>query len=96
MHLSKKLLNTGRIIWKIVNSKILVIITLLCILIGGSVKIFNSAEASDNYKFGTVYQYFLLDGRGETLADKSSSEKFLKLEIWVMLEFKEASLTVAL
>lgn len=79
MHLSKKLLNTGRIIWKIVNSKILVIITLLCILIGGSVKIFNSAEASDNYKFGTVYQYFLLDGRGETLADKSSSEKILKV-----------------
>lgn len=75
----KKLMNTGQIIWKIINSKMLVIITLLCILIGGSVKIFNSAEASDNYKFGTVYQYFLLDGRGDVLADKSNSEKILKV-----------------
>ncbi len=67
-------------IWKIINSKFIVLITVLCILTFGSITIFNNAKAdiSTNYKFGTAFQYFLLDGKGETLEDKTSTKKYTK------------------
>ena len=53
-------------VWKIINSKFIVLITVLGILTFGSITIFNNAKAdiSTNYKFGTAFQYFLLDGKG--------------------------------
>lgn len=67
-------------IWKIINSKFIVLITVLGILTFGSITIFNNAKAdiSTNYKFGTAFQYFLLDGKGETLEDKTSTKKYTK------------------
>lgn len=67
-------------IWKIINSKFIVLITVLCILTFGSITIFNNAKAdiSTNYKFGTAFQYFLLDSKGETLEDKTSTKKYTK------------------
>ena len=67
-------------VWKIINSKFIVLITVLGILTFGSITIFNNAKAdiSTNYKFGTAFQYFLLDGKGETLEDKTSTKKYTK------------------
>ena len=67
-------------IWKIINSKFIVLITVLGILTFGGITIFNNAKAdiSTNYKFGTAFQYFLLDGKGETLEDKTSTKKYTK------------------
>ncbi|MYY65526.1 hypothetical protein FYL25_09015 [Lactobacillus salivarius] len=66
--------------WKVINSKFIVLITVLGILTFGSITIFNNAKAdiSTNYKFGTAFQYFLLDGKGETLEDKTSTKKYTK------------------
>ena len=67
-------------IWKVINSKFIVLITVLGILTFGGITIFNNAKAdiSTNYKFGTAFQYFLLDGKGETLEDKTSTKKYTK------------------
>ena len=67
-------------IWKVINSKFIVLITVLSILTFGGINIFNNAKAdvSTNYKFGTAFQYFLLDGKGETLEDKTSTKKYTK------------------
>lgn len=67
-------------LWKVINSKFIVLITVLSILTFGGINIFNNAKAdvSTNYKFGTAFQYFLLDGKGETLEDKTSTKKYTK------------------
>lgn len=62
--------------WKILNSKFLVVAVIIGILFSGGASIVNKANADeDNYKFGTVYQYYLLSEQGKHIASGASEKK---------------------
>lgn len=68
-----------KLIYKILNSKFLVAITIMLILSIGYTSISSKdVSADNNYKFGTVYQYYLLSGKGDDLADAGESDKILQ------------------
>lgn len=68
-----------KLIYKILNSKFLVAITIILILSIGYTSISSKdVNADSNYKFGTVYQYYLLSGKGDDLADAGESDKILQ------------------